>query len=532
MVKNKKKWIIITVISLVLIAAEVLFSIFYLIPLMKGNKVIEKVKAGDSVGAEEIMDTLSKSDRAKVKDKVRDVVVSETNNYITNNGDYDKLKKLLLTVENVSWFYNMADDCFTEANPKELKRIYDELVTELSGSSSDSRKSDALLSSLHDVYFITGEEKIDGVDTISNYLEYFDPTALQNYQAYIKEYFNDILQKDYDNYLAGNGNIDRIVIEADIVSRYFYKSKSGSDLAVDIKAELETAQTLQAYIDKMEEFSDNKEYVEAVNQYIECTTKYADKILAENVKTVKNKLDDAYKRAIEEGTIYYNSKFEEFKEKKDKDSAKKLYEEVKDHFALNDDVLSGFNPEWAESYIAFMNNYEKHLKDALDKGNPIKDYIPTDAGLFDLDAPKSYSLYDLDKNGTPELIINGEYYSHIFAYKSGKVEYIATTGKLITTKDDTICARVYINQELGDYMAAEKYLLFKFDGKKIEISKYTSGEVFKDGTVKYIVDGKETTDSNEFIKAAQDIVANAVNYVPETGKIGDNYEKEISDYTE
>ena len=123
MVKNKKKWIIITVISLVLIAAEVLFSIFYLIPLMKGNKVIEKVKAGDSVGAEEIMDTLSKSDRAKVKDKVRDVVVSETNNYITNNGDYDKLKKLLLTVENVSWFYNMADDCFTEANPKELKRI-------------------------------------------------------------------------------------------------------------------------------------------------------------------------------------------------------------------------------------------------------------------------------------------------------------------------------------------------------------------------------------------------------------------------
>ena len=95
MVKNKKKWIIITVISLVLIAAEVLFSIFYLIPLMKGNKVIEKVKAGDSVGAEEIMDTLSKSDRAKVKDKVRDVVVSETNNYITNNGDYDKLKKIL-----------------------------------------------------------------------------------------------------------------------------------------------------------------------------------------------------------------------------------------------------------------------------------------------------------------------------------------------------------------------------------------------------------------------------------------------------
>ena len=179
-----------------------------------------------------------------------------------------------------------------------------------------------------------------------------------------------------------------------------------------------------------------------------------------------------------------------------------------------------------------MNNYEKHLKDALAKGNSIKDYIPTDAGLFDLDAPKSYSLYDLDKNGTPELIINGEYYSHIFAYKSGKVEYIATTGKLITTKDDTICARVYINQELGDYMAAEKYLLFKFDGKKIEISKYTSGEVFKDGTVKYIVDGKETTDSNEFIKAAQDIVVNAVNYVPETGKIGDNYEKEISDYTE
>ncbi|SEF75747.1 hypothetical protein SAMN04487934_10323 [Eubacterium ruminantium] len=518
MSNNRKKWLIIAIISLVLFAAEVVFSIFFLLPMMKTNKVVDKIKSGDSSGAAKIMRDLSDSNKKSAKEKVDDLIVKMTNDYIAGKTEYESLKKVLIAVENVEAFYGMSEKCFMEANKKALLKEFRDVI---SGDAEDEQK-------LNDVYYIVADGTAeDGSTESTKYLEYFSKESQENYQKAISDYFDAVLKADYESYKSGNGDALTILKEADIIDSNIYTLSGYSSYATDIKNDMKALQEIQKYLDQMNNDISTNDYNAAIDTYNECLDKYGSQ---QAYSELKEQLDAAKEKAHTEGVEYYTKAFDKLREAKDKASAETLYSEIEKNFGGDLDkatVLSGFLPEWGEAYVAFLNDYEKNIKAAMDSGNPLKKYYPVSSANYDEDKPTSYSLYDMDGDKVPELIIYGELISHVFTFRDGKISYVMTVGR-IAYKNDGTFASLY---QKSAAPAAEKYHAITVTNGKAKCTKFTTGIVNNDGNMSFVVNSRES-DYDGFYKAATLIVEDAVDYIPETDKLGTDYEKTISDYSE
>ena len=130
--KKSKKWLVIGIVSLVLFAAAAVCSFLFILPMMQKNKYFDYIKKGDvelAGDAQDVMDKLSDSDKKSAIEMTEDLIVKETNNYLSGKKDYISLKNLLITVENIKECWGMTADCFAAANKVELEKIYDELVS-------------------------------------------------------------------------------------------------------------------------------------------------------------------------------------------------------------------------------------------------------------------------------------------------------------------------------------------------------------------------------------------------------------------
>ena len=513
--KNNKKWLIITVISLVLFAAEIVFSILVLLPAMKTNKVVDKIAEFDSKGAASAMNDLSDSKKDTAKEKVRDLIVKKTNDYIAGKVSYDELKKLLIAVENVEDFYGMSEECFKQANKLELKKALDTVASE--GIDDQA---------IREIYFIIAEGvNAEGQTENIRYLEYFEKESQADYQKQIADYFDELLKLHYEAYKNGSYDGAKVLAEAGLIKDNFYLGDVESTYASDIKEELQSYEAVKSFLDDMEAAVGREDYNQAINLYNQCLDNHGSKAAYSEFKA---QLDAVKDKAVTDGTAYYNKKFEEYRQAKDKDSAVKLYEEIKANFGTEiaeADALAGFNPIWVDAYVAFLNDYEKNIKAAMDSGNPLKKYYPVSSADYSKDTPTSYSVYDMDGNDIPELIVYGELISHVFTFDGSKVSYVMTVGRL-AYKEDGNFASIYQTSS----PAEERYHAITVKDGKAKCTKFTTGIVDESGNMKFVMNSRDT-DYDGFYKAANLILGDAVAYIPETGKLGTDYEAALSDYS-
>ena len=527
MKSKSKKWLVIAIVSLVLFAATVVCTFLFILPAMQKNKFFKEVKAGNAESAQEALDKLSGSDKKEAIEMVEDLIVKETNNYLSGKKDYDDLKKLLITVENIKDCWGMTAECFGGANAVELEKIYDELVTLSSGSSEYNEKK----ARFQEVFNISVENTDpESTEPVIDYLSYFEEDVQLKHINGVKNELEAKLQATYDGFKAGTVSEEKVLAEADMMIDVVYSNKISTGLAYDIKEELKVIGEIRDCISDINTTISNSDYNAAINKCKDCASKYgSNQYYAE----YKSQVEELQKKAYDEGLTFYKSKFDEFTVAKDKAGAQALYDQIKDNYAdaFNiDEILGGMKPEWADTYIAYLKDYEKKLKTGMDKDTAIDKIISTTSKDYAKDSPVDFALQDVDGNGTPELIIMGDLYSHIITYKDGKAVYVATTGVLATTATPATLVSAFTYTEKDKY-AIEAYVEFKISGSKIEVVSSAYGRIDSSNKQTFTVNG-EKSDYDGFVKAGNEIIAKYQQDMPVAGRLDADYETVINNYKE
>lgn len=530
--KKSKKWLVIGIVSLVLFAAAAVCSFLFILPMMQKNKYFDYIKKGDvklAGDAQEIMDKLSDSDKKSAIEMTKDLIVKETNNYLSGKKDYNSLKNILITVENIKDCWGMSAECFAAANKVELEKIYDELVTLSNGSSEYNDKK----AQFKEVFNISVENTDpESAESVIDYLSYYEQDVQLAYINSIKDMLETKLKATYDAYKAGSVSETQLTSEADIMIDVVYANYFNSGLAYDIKDELKVVKEIKDSISDIESTISNKDYNAAINKCKDAASKYgSNQYYAE----FKSQVDDLQKKAYDEGLTYYKSKFDEFINAKDKDNAQALYDQIKDNFGSEfniDEILGGMRPEWADMYIKLLDNYESVIKQCMATKTDMSKYISLIAD--DYEKPVDYLIADLDGDKTPEIVIMSDKLSHIFSYKDGQVVYIATTGILATTATQGTYVTAYVTSgkdEKGNDYASENYVEFSFAKSKIKVLSHAYGYADATGKSTYSVNGKDA-DRDKFIEVGQSIIDKAAGDFQVTGRLDEDYETVISNYKE
>ena len=530
MSSKSKKWLVIAIISLVLFAAEVVAAILFVLPSMQKNEFFDYVKKGDVAlagDAQKTIDKLSDSDKKAAVDMVEDLIVKETNNYINGKKSYEELKRLLVTVENIKNCWGMTAGCFKEANKLELGKIYDELVSIGKDGAGYAEKKQEF----SEVFLITGINTAAAEDEASTieYLGYFDQNVVETYKTEIKEFLEAKLKTSYDEYVAGNLDADRLSDETEIMIDAVYSNIFADGFAYTVKEELKVVKEIQEYRDSIKSKTDSQDYVGALKTYLELYEKYGSNVVYLDYRT---EIEELRQKAYDEGLTFYKNKFDEFQQAKDKDGAQKLYDEIKDFYgeAFNiDEIIGSMKPEWADTYIDYLKNLEANCKAGMDLETEMDKVMKFTSADYAKDTLTDFLLADITGDKIPELIIMGNDTSHIVTYENGKAVYLATTGILAYTAENTLVT-AYVHNENSEW-ATEIYAEFSFSGSALKVITSSYGYVDKDGNKIYKVDGADA-DNEGFVNKGNEIIAKAVKDLPSSGRLDSDYETVINNYQE
>ena len=531
---KSKKWLVIGIISLVLFAATAVCSFFFILPMMQKNEYFDYIKKGDVAlagDAQDVMDKLSDSDKKSAVEMTEDLIVKETNNYLSGKKSYDQLKNLLVTVENIKECWGMTADCFTAANKVELEKIYDELIATTKGSVEYETKKQEFKEVLEITYRNTDPES--GEETI-NYLSYFDENTQHSYVETILNSLEAKLKETYDGYVTGTVSAEQLSAEADIMIDAVYSDYYYSGFANDVKEELAVITAIEESITKINSDLDQKLYNEAINDCKSCTSEYGTSTYFAPYKT---KIDELQNKALEDGRVYYKAKFDELVAAKDKDGAQALYDQIKDNFGTDfniEEIIGGMKPEWADAYIKLIQNFDGLIKGCMDSETSMSQAIKINSSLYDKDKPTVYLIADLDGNKTPEIIIMGDMLSYIFSYSNGQVVYVATTGFLGATATPGTYVTAYRDSgtdAAGNNYGIEDYAEFTYADGKVTVVSYAYGYADSTGKSEFEVNG-QAADKDTFVSAGQGIIDKAANDFQVTGRLDEDYEAVISNYKE
>lgn len=529
MSKKSKKWLVIAIISLVLFAAEVVAAFLFVLPSMQKNEFFDYVKKGDvnlAGDAQKTIDKLSDSNKKDAVDMVEDLIVKETNNYISGKKSYSELKRLLITVENIKDCWGMTAGCFKEANKLELGKIYDELAQMTNGSSEFEDKK----LEFKNVYMITDENNQETDQATVDYLGYFEENVQIDYMNGIKEYLESKLKISYDEYVAGNLDADKLSNEAELVIELVYNGYYSEGFAYTVQEELKINKEIRDYRDSITSKIDSKDYIGALKAYDEVSSKYGSNVVYLDYRT---EIEELRQKAYDQGQEYYKAQFEDLKTAKDKDGAQKLYDEIKDYYGsvFNiDEILGSMKPEWADAYIDFLKNYEANCKAGMDLDTEFDMVMKFTSADYAKDAPIEYLLMDVTGDKIPELILMGDIMSHFITYENGKAVYLATTGILADTATPNTYVTAYQYNDNSTW-ATEIYAEFTFSGKAVSILTSAYGYIDNTGKEEYKVNGA-ASDNDGFVKTGNEIIAKAAHDFGVTGKIDSDYETTISNYQE
>jgi biopolymer transport protein ExbD len=478
-----KKWKNITIVSLIAIVVEVVLLFVLVAPAIKSNKLFKNIEAGKEKKAVKVYDEMSKSQQKRVRKKLDDFGTYQVNQYIEGKKTYDDIiDSLEVAAELDDDTEDIMEIYIGKAASIELVKLYETAVAEYIKDDGDlSDLFDECDDKFYDIWY-----DLDDTDAAD-------------------EELCDYLNAKYDDYKAGNMDAETMNMYAEVGYYYvFAYSSDAFDLSSDIVSDMYYVRMYEDDLAEAQEYYDNEEYfdcIEACEDELDWYF-YDDK----DETGYKEKFQALYDDAYETGKTYYLSQAEDLINSGDIDGGKDLLYDIEDVYGDDVDTSSVWEltrGAWMTPYVEFMDNWEENLRSDVASADAIGPY--DDPKTLDMDTylPDEIYLYDIDGNGTPELMLAGDDYTYfIYTYDGSNVVF---TGAI------RIASLAGDSQIVAEPISAPDGIMQAYELLTFVDNTWTVGEYYMTDGETYEVNGVEATEEeaealyNEFYDMKQSV---------------------------
>ena len=408
---KSKKWIIIGIISLLLIVAEVLVLLLWVLPGMKKNKALKALEDGDKATAVELFEELGSDKTADMKDSVRDVIVYKSNQCLGGSVEYDSFFKTMDAVEAVREFRGMTADAFTAVNIPRLKQVYDDAikayVKDKYGADYKAKLAE---------YANLRKCRIDE-NEIGLYYTWDDSLA-DPYKELVEKTMDDCLKQKYDSYQKGTMDYEAMDSASDVAMDMWY-----SDYCDQVRSELRSESRLKQALERAKTFYDGQEYWETIDYIDSMRDEYGNDAV---YSKWKDRFDTMEQDAKERAKTYYKDQAIQAAKDGNTDKAEDIIKDLKERFGDDFDVKEieeNMHSDWQKAYVEYMKNWKVNLENDLKDYDSFVDEVTGDYADLNKEDPKKVFLYDFDSDETPEMILAGTTVLYILTYKDGEVAF-------------------------------------------------------------------------------------------------------------
>jgi hypothetical protein len=527
---KNRKWFIIIVISLVLIAFEVASVFILILPGMNKNKMFEALREGKGDEASDYYDRVKYFAAQDIQEDIKGFMVTETNAYLSGSGSYENFISRIRAVEKIADFKGSSFEYVKTANMTQLRGLFEKGYSDQVLNSGDNLFD--IWDDFDDVYYIYDK---NGKSLADNYGNKAD-----EYYEYINDGLDDCLKDKYNQYKAGTIDAAAITAYTEVALEFFvdteYTGEVHEEISQIAKYEKELA-VLQSMLDE-------KLYYDAIDQAAADIEAYStDQYFGDYKDDFQSIYDKAYSEGKEDGL----AKAKAAAEAGDKKEAREKIAELKEIFGEDVDtsaIEDMLVPDWAKAYIAFMDDLPKNFKAAMEKGP--EQYIiagneknaftgATKNADYDTSNLEIVTVYDIDKNGTPELILgsnNEKSFHYVFTWNGKEVSVLMTIGHILGFGDKGyVVSKSYTDSSTEEEVLTE--YLWYVSGTEASIKSITIYTVLKDEDL-YLVDSntsEDKVDKEKYDEALAKIEEQIKTDLPDCAAIGD-YKNYLVTYEE
>ncbi len=525
-----KKFFVIGIISLVLVALEVACFLILVLPGINRNKMFDLLSEGKGKEASDYYDKLGPVISKDIKDEVKGFLITETNTYLDGKKKYDELISEIRAVEEIKDFKGSTLEYVKAANLPQLLDLFEKGFTDQILNKGDNLFD--IWDDFDDIYNVRG---VNGDTLLTNYADE------ESYYDYIDTALDDRLRQKYNDYKAGTIDAPTMAAYVKVAAEFFVND----EYVNSVNSEISTVIGYEAELSAIQKKMDNNDYYGAIEDAGAAIDSYSDD---EYFKDYEDKFralyDEAYSKGMEAGLNKAKAQIAAG----DKKAARMTLEKLKSVFGDDVDtseVEDMLVTDWGKAYIAFLDDLTNQLPKIMDvepKDYPIAGKDDTTFSRtynydeFDFSGIKEVLLTDLDKSGVPELILICDSRSMIFTWTDNKVSYVLDIGMIAGYSDDgyiyTNAENKYEEGENESGYTGEKYdMLWKFDGKSVVCeSAALKVETSKDPF--FVVDSNDHDDKVEedkYNEAVENIKSKAPNSF--SGSVDfNNYKDYIESY--
>ena len=188
---KNKKWLIITIISLVLILAEVGAFFVLIKPEMNRKKMLDAVQAGQGKQAASYKEDVKFFAEKKLDDDIKDILTYDTNQFIDGKMKYQDLVKVYNAVETIKDYKGLTKDYIVPANTKQLIDTYEKGYNEYVLNSTVGDVWDEF----YDTYYVY-------LSNNESLIEKYDEKTVESVKGKFDEALNSYIQSKYEAFEA------------------------------------------------------------------------------------------------------------------------------------------------------------------------------------------------------------------------------------------------------------------------------------------------------------------------------------------
>ena len=431
---KNKKWLIIGIISVLFILLEAAATVFYVMPYIFRNKMFEALKNGNGSDAAADYDKVNFFAAKDINDEIRGFIITETNDYLRGNGNYEDALKRVGAAESIGAFKG-----------KNLESFENIAITRCAGLLEEAYQkrtedSDCNISEL-----------VDSFNSAYNSSVGKDKSIFDNYSDSDRVTYQAYLDDELDNYLKSK----------------FSKYKTGGIALDDIKCYVGAAKELYADTDYSDELSEEIRYIEYYEKCIadvQSTFESGDyftayynikdvydnpqdeKVFAEYKSQIKALVDETYEKAKSDGL----ERALERAKAGDEDTANRIMDELRNMCGRDVDfteIEKYMTPKWAKAYMAYMSKWDDNLGAQCNSSDYVATYFEgrSDQSInstkfltYNSYKPSKLFLSDIDGNSVPELILMSDVTCYVLTYSEEKVKLVTLCVPLTGLGEDGI----------------------------------------------------------------------------------------------
>lgn len=418
----KKKWIVVTVVSFSVMIFSVLFALLFVLPKINRERFLSSVSEGDAARADRAAERLSSGEKADMYEDIRDIVVYSHNQYADGKMSYEELLGVYRVVEKFPEYRGITAESLAEVQFPKLTECIERGALAY-GQAGFFQEQDAF----DDLMKVRGA---GGQESVS---EKWEENTRVVYETKIKRALDAYLMGKYAQYKAGTMGYEEVKSCLDTASSY-----CETEYTEQLEDELYFDGVFLKALDRIDQCEQEENYLGALDRIAEARNYYED---LEQYASWKDKFDSWQEKLTEKAKDYYTKKAIDCIANEDLMEAEEIVREMKRRFGDGFDTTPIDEvrpPAWVEPYLKFMGGgWEKTIRDYFIREG--MDYYP----------PVQVLLWDLNGNGTPELLLDdGDHHTSIFTLHENNVtpvdyltdyQYVGKNGEFIytgTTRED------------------------------------------------------------------------------------------------